>query len=474
MTEGMVIAIADLAMSFPLKKLSDVLTNTRLSREKSAGGGFVLGLPDDSGLAQKSNSLGLPAVAGLPIRIWSARGSLTLRILATSVLIFACYFTIGLQLAVVPGFVHLQLGYSAIIAGLAISFQYVATLTSRPFAGRMADSMGAKRTTLIGLLVGATSGIILWLSSLLVGDHLAGLSSLLLARLVLGFGESWIATGATLWAIGRVGASQTAKVISWSGIASYGAIALGAPVGLGLEHILGFDSIGAVSIVVMLAALLWASRTGAISVVHGEVLALGKLFQRVFPYGLSLALGGIGFGTIASFITLYYASRHWQNPGISLSLFGLAFVSARLLFENTITKFGGYRVAIISLACESFGLVLLWLAGNPMTAEFGAVLTGFGFSLVFPALGVEAVRDVPTSNRGSALGLYTAFIDLSLGISGPIAGVIVSVLGYPQIFFFAAAMAGGGMALPIMLYRNRVQLAKGSRVSFWESKAEHA
>jgi hypothetical protein len=45
-------------------------------------------------------------------RIRTLRNSLALRIASTSVLIFVCYFTIGLQLAVVPGFVHLQLGYN--------------------------------------------------------------------------------------------------------------------------------------------------------------------------------------------------------------------------------------------------------------------------------------------------------------------------------------------------------------------------
>jgi len=39
-------------------------------------------------------------------RIGMLQHSLTLRIISTSVLIFVCYFTIGLQLAVVPGFVH--------------------------------------------------------------------------------------------------------------------------------------------------------------------------------------------------------------------------------------------------------------------------------------------------------------------------------------------------------------------------------
>jgi MFS family permease len=106
--------------------------------------------------------------------------------------------TIGLQLAVVAGFVHLQLGYHAVVAGLAISAQYVATLSSRPIAGRMGDSVGVKRTTCSGLLVCATSGLVLVLSAWLVGDPLASLYVLLVSRLSLGFGESWVATGATI------------------------------------------------------------------------------------------------------------------------------------------------------------------------------------------------------------------------------------------------------------------------------------
>src|SRR5438067_7684240 len=93
----------------------------------------------------------------------------TLRIISTSVLVFVCYFTIGLQLAVVPGFVHLQLGYNAVLAGLAISAQYVATLLSRPIAGRMGDSVGARHTTCSGLLVCAASGIFFLLSAYLKG-----------------------------------------------------------------------------------------------------------------------------------------------------------------------------------------------------------------------------------------------------------------------------------------------------------------
>ena len=36
---------------------------------------------------------------------------MTLRIVTTAILIFSCYFIIGLQLAVVPGLVHWRLGF---------------------------------------------------------------------------------------------------------------------------------------------------------------------------------------------------------------------------------------------------------------------------------------------------------------------------------------------------------------------------
>ena len=97
--------------------------------------------------------------------------------------------------------------------------------------------------------------------------------------------------------------------------------------------------------------------------------------------------------------------------------------------------------------------LVLWLALRPSWALAGIALTGFGFALVFPALGTEAVQSFPPQNRGSALGVYTAFVDLSLGISGPMAGVIVSELGYSPIFLFAAVLAGSALTLSFLLYR---------------------
>lgn len=368
-------------------------------------------------------------------------------------------------MAVLPGVVHLQLGFNTVLAGLAISFQYVATVLSRPQAGRLADTAGARRTVLSGLFASACSGLCLFSSGFLIRLPLACLAVILLSRLILGFGESWLATGSSLWGIGRVGPEHTAKVISWSGICSYGGLAIGAPAGVWIDRASGLHGVGLVSVATSCLGLLTAWPIGEIAIPKGRQLAFRQVLGRIFPHGMSLALATTGFGTIASFMVLFYAHNHWSNAAFALTSFGAFFILARLLFGHTIDRWGGFPVAFACLAVEIAGLASLWLASTPALAFAGAALTGFGFSLVFPALGVEAVRCVTAENRGSALGVFTAFADLSLGITGPLVGLIVAGLGYSPIFLFAALMAAVALAISLTVSRRADRETAGTFVT---------
>src|ERR1700761_6490544 len=243
----------------------------------------------------------------------------TLQIIPVVFFTFICYLTIGIPLAVLPGYVHDDLGFSAIIAGAAISVQYLATLASRPLAGRSADTLGPKKTVSIGLIGCGTSGVMLLLAVVCGRWPALSLSLLVLSRLVLGFGESLCGTGAILWGIGRVGTANNARVISWNGIATYGALAIGAPFGVVIARDIGFASLGLAVIVLAAAGYALARLVPSVPLVHGERMSYRSVFARVLPHGLGLALGSVGFGSIATFITLFYAARHWPNAALSLT-----------------------------------------------------------------------------------------------------------------------------------------------------------
>ncbi|MCH4885299.1 MULTISPECIES: MFS transporter [unclassified Pseudomonas] len=387
--------------------------------------------------------------------------AITLQVVSIVLFTFIGYLNIGIPLAVLPGYVHNHLGYGTVIAGLVISVQYLATLLSRPYASRYIDTRGSKRAVMVGLAGCGLSGVFMLVSSWLTSMPAWSLASLLIGRLVLGSAESLVGSGSIGWGIGRVGAQNTAKVISWNGIASYGAIAIGAPLGVVMVGHLGMWSLGVSIITLGALGVLLAWPKLAAPIVSGVRLPFLHVLGRVLPHGTGLALGSIGFGTIATFITLYYATNHWENAALCLSLFGASFISARLLFGNLINRIGGFRVAIACLSVETLGLLLLWLAPNPELALAGAALSGFGFSLVFPALGVEAVNLVPASSRGAAVGAYSLFIDLSLGITGPLVGAVAAGFGFASIFLFAALAALGGLMLSVYLYR-QAQNARAS------------
>lgn len=363
-----------------------------------------------------------------------------------------CYLSIGLPLAVLPPYVHIRLGYGAALAGLVISIQYIATLFSRPWAGRISDRFGAKVSVLWGMgAVSASGAALITAAAAMHASLLLSFTLLILSRLILGVGESLGSTGSTLWGITSAGTEHTAKVISYNGIATYGAMAIGAPLGVVLDQYFGLASIGLVTLLIGAFSLTLASRKHPVHVAPGEHLPFRHVLGRVAPHGMGLALGGVGYSVLATFVTLFYFSRHWNGAALCLTAFGVGFIAARLLFIQTINRFGGFPVAMACLTVESLGLLLLWLAISPWMALAAAGLTGFGFSLVFPSLGVEAVKRVTEHNRGAALGVYTAFADVSFFLTGPLAGAVIGVFGYASAFFFAFLCVATALGIAIVL-----------------------
>jgi MFS family permease len=360
--------------------------------------------------------------------------------------VFIAFLVIGLAMQVLPLHVHDGLGLGTFVVGLVAGSQFAAALVSRVWAGRQADIRGAKRAVVVGLLAAAAAGLLYLLSLRFVGEPAFSVTILLLGRGLLGAGESFIITGAQAWGLALCGSRNTGKVLAWMGTAMYAAFALGAPVGTTLYARYGFAAIALATTLMPLATLLMAAPVHGVAPVTRVRSHVRDVLGVVWVPGVGLALASVGFGAITAFVSLLFAARGW-TVWPAFTSFAFAFIVARVLLGHLADRVGGAKVALIFVLVEAAGQGLIWLAPWSALALTGAALTGFGYSLVYPGFGVEAVRRAPPQSRGLAMGAYTAFLDLTLGLASPVLGLLGGVAGLNAVFL--ASMVSVLCAAPI-------------------------
>jgi MFS family permease len=363
--------------------------------------------------------------------------------------LFCGYLAVGLPLPVIPLFIHDKLGFSNLIVGLAIGIQFLATVLTRGYAGHLADHFGGKRSALQGAAVCAVGGLLYLVSALAGLSPTVSLAILVIGRLVAGFGESQLVTGFVSWSVASVGPQRAGMSMSWTGIAMFAALAIGAPIGMALYQRYGLQAAMIACIAAPLIAALIAFREVSYISPSGQRLPFNKVIGQVWREGFGLMLQGVGLSGLTAFASLYFVARNWSHAGLVMTAFGIGFIFVRAVFATLPDKMSGYRVAFWSLAIEAIGQAMLWLAPYEAVALAGALVTGLGCALVFPALGVEALKRVLPANRGSAMGAFVAFLDIAYGISGPAAGIIAGQFGYAAVYLFGAACAllGGGLVV---------------------------
>jgi len=374
--------------------------------------------------------------------------------------VFVAFLVTGIAMPVLPLHVHDRLGLGAFVVGLVAGAQFTASLISRFWSGSYADSRGGKRAVVAGLLLAAAAGLIYFLSLRFVGAPVTSAMILLVGRAVLGGAESFIITGALSWGLTLGGPENAGKVMAWVGTAMYVAFAVGAPTGSALYAAYGFEAIALATTLVPLVTLpLVLPRPTVAPIAHTHRSSFAKVVGAVWAPGVGLAFSSVGFGAITTFAVLLFAQRGWGLAWLALTVFATAFVVARVLLGHLADRVGGAKVALVSALIEAAGLALVWLAPWSALALFGAAVTGFGYSLVYPGFGVEAVRRAPAESRGLAMGAYTAFLDLALGLANPALGLVAGVAGLGSVFLAGALIVVVSAAVAARLLRSSAPAA---------------
>lgn len=349
--------------------------------------------------------------------------------------------SIGATLPVLPRYVKGPIGAGNVSVGIVIGAFAITGLACRPLAGHFADARGRRPAVILGALLSAAASALYFVP--------AGVPGLIVARLFLGAGEGMVYTAGSAWVIDLAAPARRGRVIGLYGLAIWGGLSLGPSIGELLLHAGGFDLVWAFALGAPLLAAAIATRIPESSY-RGSGQFAGKgafLSREALRPGLALSLGVIGFAAVAAFIVLHLDALGIGHGTTAFTAFAATVVASRILLGSLPDRIGPGRCAMGAGLVEAAGLVAIGAAPSLAVALLGAMAMGGAFALLFPSLALIVLEGVPEERRGVAMGTFTAFFDLGMGVGAPLAGAAASLGGYPDAFYVAAACALGSIAV---------------------------
>lgn len=296
---------------------------------------------------------------------------------------------------------------------------------------------------IVGLCLASGAGAIYLISLAFLDVPMVSVMILALGRALMGGAECFVIVGAVCWSLRLAGAAHTGKAIAQMGNALYLGLALGAPLGSLLFEKYGFQVVGLGTLVLPLCALFAIISLPSLATEAQAGGSLMAVLRSVWLPGVGLSFASLGYGAMMSFSVLLFVERDWQPTWLVFTIFAIAFIAVRIAFGNLADRFGGARIGQIFAMVQVAGLALMAASPWAFLGYFGAVLMGVGYSMVYPAFGLEAINRAPVESKGLAIGTYTAFLEFTLAVASPLLGLLASWTSLGAVFMVSAAAAIG-------------------------------
>lgn len=367
-------------------------------------------------------------------KIWSK--DFTLIVLSN----FFIFLGFQMTLPTIPLFVE-HLGGNDQMIGIVVGLFTFSALALRPYAGHALESKGRRFVYLVGL------GI--FTISVASFGFVTGLFFLFALRIVQGLGWGFSTTASGTIATDLIPAKRRGEGMGYYGLSGNIALAFGPSLGLALVGIISYKQLFIICGVLGLVAILFAS-TIQYKKVEKKSAALKKwdFYEKsALPPSILLFFITATFGGIAAFLPLYATQKgiagiHWY-----FLLYAVALMITRTFAGKLYDERGHQAVFIPGTFLILATMILLAWLPNSIVLYIAAILYGFGFGTVQPALQAWSVKHTPIHRRGMANATFFSFFDLGVGIGALVFGQIAFLFNYSTIYLVSAGSVFCSMVL---------------------------
>ena len=342
-------------------------------------------------------------------------------------------------LSTFPMFLEQVLGLNEAVAGAAaFAFSAVAVIL-RPIIGWLLDCGRRRGVLLIGLtgmllmpLGYAASAAFTASGYVLTAAVALALVCRMLHGAALAFSNT---TGATI-ASDALPQKRFAEGMGYFGMATALATSLAPALGLALMKV-SFTVLFLTAAGFMLISLLLCLMMKPLSVPQAEKKPLEfktLIDADAVPASVICLVFLLTWGALENFLADYAIKNSLPSGGIFFAITAVMLFLVRVTIGKLADKKGeGIFVYSCNAAMLAAFLLLAFAPGN-FSFYRAAVLAGYAFGGIEPALQSMAVHIAPPERRGSANSTFLCAYDIGLGGGGGIAGVLISALGYRSMY----------------------------------------
>lgn len=338
--------------------------------------------------------------------------------------------------------------------GLIIALFTLTAGISRPFSGRLTDTVGRVPIMAFGSIVCFVCGFLY--------PVLGTVAGFLFLRLIHGFSTGFKPTATAAYVADIAPPERWGEAMGIHGLCFSIGMAIGPAIGSYISlyyniNVLFYTS----SAFALLSILILMNMKETLKAKQRFKLSLLKISRHdiiapeVLPAGIVTFMTYIGYGAILTLIPDWTGRLGIANKGMFFMVFTLTSLLVRFVAGRASDRYGRTRVITIGLALLLLALVITGYADTPTGLIAGAAVYGIAQGIVSPALNAWTVDMSHPDHRGKAMATMYIALEAGIGMGALCAGWYYAdiIAHIPVIFYISAAITF--MAFGYMLLRRR-------------------